>query len=202
MHFTGLIVGIISFLTIGCCHPLVIKVEYMFGKRKWWLFFSAGFVMALVSMLLTNRIASIVVGVVGFSFFWSTNEMFKQHKRVMMGHAKRNPNRSYELLPLLAMPCATNINLDGIVVGTATYLLIALGHHSVIWAEYWFTKRCWPAYLVVGVAAMVGSMFIDELVVSVIISILGTTALWGIGEVIQQEKRVEKGWFPKRKCDK
>ena len=38
MYFTGLLIGIATFLSIGLFHPLVIKGEYYFGTRIWWLF--------------------------------------------------------------------------------------------------------------------------------------------------------------------
>ena len=38
MYFTGLIIGIATFLIIGLFHPLVIKGEYYFGVRIWWIF--------------------------------------------------------------------------------------------------------------------------------------------------------------------
>ena len=62
---------------------------------------------------------------------------------------------------------------------------------------YYFTKKSWIAYLVLGIVGIILSLFAENLIVSAIMSIFGFTCLWGIGEVIQQEKRVEKGWFPK-----
>ena len=41
-HFSGIIVGICSFLIIGLFHPLVIKAEYYFGVRFWWVFLVLG----------------------------------------------------------------------------------------------------------------------------------------------------------------
>jgi hypothetical protein len=32
---------------------------------------------------------------------------------------------------------------------------------------------------------------------SAFFAIMGFTYLWGIGEIIEQEERVRKGWFPK-----
>ena len=39
MNFNGIIVGAATFLIIGLCHPLVIKMEYYWGKKSWWLLF-------------------------------------------------------------------------------------------------------------------------------------------------------------------
>jgi len=197
MNFIGLIVGIILFFFIGSFHPLVIKAEYYFGKRIWWTFFVAGVILSLCSMLIDSEIASMIVGTMGFGMFWSTIEIFKQHKRVLLGRAKRNPNRKYESLMLAVAPISISLNFSGIIVGAATFLIMAAGHYSCIKAEYYFTKKSWIAYLVLGIVGIILSLFAENLIVSAIMSIFGFTCLWGIGEVIQQEKRVEKGWFPK-----
>ena len=41
-HLTGIAIGLSTFLIIGLFHPLVIKGEYFFGTRIWWLFLIAG----------------------------------------------------------------------------------------------------------------------------------------------------------------
>jgi hypothetical protein len=89
------------------------------------------------------------------------------------------------------------LNLTGILVGTGAFLSIALGRYLTIKAEYHFTKKFWIGFLVFGTLFLGFSLFIDSFVISSISGILGFTFLWGIGEIIEQEKRVEKGWFPK-----
>lgn len=42
LHFKGMVIAISTFLIIGVFHPIVIKVEYYFGTRPWWLFLVAG----------------------------------------------------------------------------------------------------------------------------------------------------------------
>ena len=37
MNLNGIIVGAAVFLIIGICHPIVIKMEYHWGKQSWWL---------------------------------------------------------------------------------------------------------------------------------------------------------------------
>jgi hypothetical protein len=96
MNYYGLILGLAAFFLVGLSHPLVIKAEYYYGKRIWWMFLVVGILFSIASCLVTNSTTSIVLGVTGFSFFWSTHEMFKQHKRVIEGRAKRNPNREYK----------------------------------------------------------------------------------------------------------
>ena len=41
-NLTGLVIGVATFLIIGLFHPLVIKGEYHFGVRCWWVFLVMG----------------------------------------------------------------------------------------------------------------------------------------------------------------
>ena len=93
MNFTGIIVGLCTFLIIGLCHPLVIKAEYHLGKGCWWLFLLAGLGFGAVSLLSDNYVWSTVAGVAAFSAFWSILELFEQEKRVRRGWFPENPAR-------------------------------------------------------------------------------------------------------------
>ena len=42
MNFTGLIIAVTTFLVIGLFHPIVIKSEYFFGTKCWWVFALTG----------------------------------------------------------------------------------------------------------------------------------------------------------------
>ena len=44
MNFTGIIIGVATFFIIGLFHPIVIKCEYYFGVKLWWLFAIMGVV--------------------------------------------------------------------------------------------------------------------------------------------------------------
>lgn len=93
MNFTGLIIGAATFLCIGLFHPIVIKTEYYFGTRYWWIFLLVG-ILALVSALfIPSVVVSSLLGVFSFSCFWSIFELFEQKKRVEKGWFPRNPNR-------------------------------------------------------------------------------------------------------------
>jgi hypothetical protein len=93
MNFTGIVIGVSSFLCIGLFHPIVIKAEYYFGTRCWWVFLLVA-VSCIVGSLLTKAIIpSTVLGVVAFSSLWSILELFKQRKRVEKGWFPKNPNR-------------------------------------------------------------------------------------------------------------
>lgn len=93
MNFTGLIIGIATFLIIGLFHPIVIKAEYYLGTKCWWMFAIAGIIFIVLSILIENIILSTVLGVFGFSSFWSILELFEQKKRVEKGWFPKNPKR-------------------------------------------------------------------------------------------------------------
>ena len=84
----------------------------------------------------------------------------------------------------------------GLLIGIATFVIIGAFHPVVIKAEYHFGKKCWPVFMVCGVACVVGSLFVGPLWASAILAVLGFTLLWSIKELFEQEKRVKKGWFP------
>lgn len=95
MSFTGIITGFVTFLIIGLFHPLVIKGEYYFGVRCWWVFLVAGIVTGALSLIVNNLYCSIILGVVSFSSFWSILEVFEQRERVRKGWFPKNPKRKY-----------------------------------------------------------------------------------------------------------
>lgn len=86
---------------------------------------------------------------------------------------------------------------EGFLVGVCTFLLIGLFHVIVIKGEYYFSKRIWPLFLVIGLWLLVWSLFVEDVLWSSLIAVGGISFLWSIGEIIQQEERVRKGWFPK-----
>lgn len=93
LNYTGVLVGLATFLLIGLFHPLVIKAEYYMGKKSWWFFFILGVITLAFSLSVSNEYVSILLGVVSFSSFWSILEIFEQHKRVQKGWFPMNPKR-------------------------------------------------------------------------------------------------------------
>ena len=93
MNFSGIVIGVATFLIIGLFHPLVIKAEYYIGVRSWWLFMLLGVASAVASLLVVNLTLSILLGVVAFSSFWSIGEVFQQKKRVEKGWFPANPKK-------------------------------------------------------------------------------------------------------------
>lgn len=81
------------FLSIGICHPAVIKMEYKWGKNSWWIWLVAGLALSVVSLLIDNNTVSIIIGGFAFCCLWGIHEMFLQEKRVLRGWFPENPER-------------------------------------------------------------------------------------------------------------
>lgn len=94
MHYTGILIGAVTFLTIGIFHPLVIKGEYYFGVKCWWAFLVAGILCTGLSLFVQNEVLSIILGVLACSSFWSIFEVFQQRERVRKGWFPQNPKRA------------------------------------------------------------------------------------------------------------
>ena len=85
MYFTGIIIALSTFLIIGIFHPIVIKTEYYFGTRPWFLFLIFGIISVITSLCVEDIIASSILGVLGASLLWSIGELFEQKQRVAKG---------------------------------------------------------------------------------------------------------------------
>lgn len=95
-HLAGLFIGICTFLIIGLFHPIVVKVEYYWGTKSWWVFLALGVVGVAGSLWVDNVIGSSLLGVFAFSSFWTIKEIFEQEERVHKGWFPKNPKRTYK----------------------------------------------------------------------------------------------------------
>ena len=93
MNYSGILIGSCVFLSIGICHPAVIKMEYKWGKNSWWIWLVAGLALSVVSLLIDNNTVSIIIGGFAFCCLWGIHEMFLQEKRVLRGWFPENPER-------------------------------------------------------------------------------------------------------------
>lgn len=99
MNFIGLIIAVATFFIIGLFHPIVIKGEYYFGVKCWWVFLVLGIGFISASLFISNQIISTILGVVGCSCLWSILEVFEQRQRVLKGWFPMNPKRKKEYSP-------------------------------------------------------------------------------------------------------
>lgn len=80
MHFTGIIIALATFLTIGIWHPIVIKTEYYWGTRPWVVYLVVGLACIGAALFIENTIVSAIVGVFGASALWGIGELFAQQR--------------------------------------------------------------------------------------------------------------------------
>ena len=95
-NLTGLLIGICTFLIIGIFHPVVIKCEYYFGTRCWWVFLILGIAGTFGALWVHNVLGASLLGVFAFSSFWTILEIFEQKSRVKKGWFPMNPKRKAE----------------------------------------------------------------------------------------------------------
>ena len=95
MNFDGLLIGIATFLIIGLFHPVVVKAEYYWGTKCWWIFLLLGLIGVGLSLWFESVFISAICGVFAFYSFWTIKEVFEQEERVRKGWFPRNPKRKY-----------------------------------------------------------------------------------------------------------
>jgi hypothetical protein len=93
-------------------------------------------------------------------------------------------------------------NLTGVFIGLITFLVIGIFHPLVIKGEYYFGVKCWWVFLLMGIFGIIGALLLHNVVLSTSCGVFAFSSFWSIGELFQQKKRVEKGWFPKREKNK
>ncbi|MFV0352828.1 MAG: DUF4491 family protein [Oscillospiraceae bacterium] len=91
------------------------------------------------------------------------------------------------------------MNFIGIIIGCGAFLIIGLLHPVVIKSEYHIGKKIWPLFAVGGLVCVVGSILLNNVLASSLLAVLGFSLFWSIHELIEQEERVKKGWYPANK---
>ena len=66
-HLSGLVIGICTFLIIGLFHPIVVKAEYYWGTKCWWIFLLLGIGGIIASLYTENIMIASLLGVFAFS---------------------------------------------------------------------------------------------------------------------------------------
>ena len=75
LHWEGILIGICTFLIIGLFHPIVVKAEYYWGTRCWWIFLLLGIAGLIGSVLVSQILLSTLLGVFSFSSFWTIEDI-------------------------------------------------------------------------------------------------------------------------------
>lgn len=89
------------------------------------------------------------------------------------------------------------MHYEGIIIAVSTFFIIGLFHPIVIKTEYYTGTRFWWLFLISGLTCLAAALFISDIMTSSLLGVTGASALWSIGELFEQRKRVLKGWFPK-----
>ena len=74
INFDGLLIGIVTFLIIGMFHPVVVKAEYYWGTKCWWIFLVLGILGVIASLFVDSVFVSAICGVFAFSSFWTIRD--------------------------------------------------------------------------------------------------------------------------------
>ncbi|MTK13076.1 MAG: DUF4491 family protein, partial [Clostridiaceae bacterium] len=53
------------------------------------------------------------------------------------------------------------MNFQGVTIGLISFLIIGIFHPIVIKAEYYFSKKIWPVFLIVGIVFIFLSISIN-----------------------------------------
>ena len=93
IYFKGLFIALSTFLFFGVFHPVVIRTEYHFGTKPWWIFLVLGVASICSALFVADVFWSALLGVLGASFLWSIGELFEQKQRVKKGWFPMNPKR-------------------------------------------------------------------------------------------------------------
>lgn len=86
-------------------------------------------------------------------------------------------------------------NLNGLVVGLATFLIIGIFHPIVIKCEYYFGVRCWWWFLILGIAMCGVSVYVSDTTLSILAGVVAFSSFWTIKEIFEQRERVRKDGF-------
>ncbi|MDD2491964.1 MAG: DUF4491 family protein [Bacteroidales bacterium] len=89
------------------------------------------------------------------------------------------------------------MNFEGIIIGIVTFVIIGIFHPLVVKSEYYLGRASIWVFLISGVVCVALSLISANFTISALLGVLGFTCLWSIKEVIDQEKRVKEGRYPK-----
>lgn len=104
MNVSGILIAALAIVGIGLGHIWVRTMEYHFGKGIWPLSFGIGAVLVGASFFVASDLLSALLAVPGAIFLYAVKEFFEQERRVLKGHAPRNPGRRYPPSPLSSPP--------------------------------------------------------------------------------------------------
>lgn len=87
-------------------------------------------------------------------------------------------------------------NLQGLVIGLCTFLIIGVFHPFVIKGEYYFGAKIKWVFLIAGILFLAATVMVRSTMISSLLGVTAFSCFWSIHEVTEQVERVRKGWFP------
>ena len=88
-------------------------------------------------------------------------------------------------------------HLQGLVLGLCSFLIIGICHPIVIKGEYHYGQPFKWVFLLTGVVLCIGSLLVNNVMLSALMGVGAFSCFWGIKEMKDQQERVRKGWFPR-----
>ena len=76
------------------------------------------------------------------------------------------------------MDWLATLHFEGIVIGICTFLIIGLFHPIVVKAEYYWGTRCWWWFLLLGIAGIIGSVLIGDILISTLLGVFSFSSFW------------------------
>lgn len=95
-NFSGIILSLVVFVTIGFGHVMVRKVNYITGTKLAPLMYLIGAGMIVWSLFVSNDILSASIGITAMTVLFDGYELHRQEERIRNGSAPENPNRPVE----------------------------------------------------------------------------------------------------------
>jgi len=95
MNVSGALIAVVAIFGIGLGHIWVRTLEYHAGKRIWPVSMILGLTLVGASLTVSSDFLSALLAIPGAIFIYAVKEFFEQERRVMKGHAPKNPKRRY-----------------------------------------------------------------------------------------------------------
>ena len=89
------------------------------------------------------------------------------------------------------------ISLAGAGFGSVLVFDYRHFHPIVIKGEYHYGQKFKWFFVIAGIAMCIGSLLVDNVLLSALMGVGAFSAFWGIKEMGEQQERVRKGWFPR-----
>ena len=89
------------------------------------------------------------------------------------------------------------MNWPALEVGLAAFVIIGAFHPVVIKAEYYFSKKVWPVFLLAGLLCLWAALCIENTAWACVVSVLGFTSLWSIKGCLNRKNACKKAGLPK-----